>query len=88
MHKDEAKYSTLLEQFVREELNAGVRQFLKEALVRGRDGAKLADAFEFNRFNVVLDFERRVGVVEDDLDVSPTGSVEIPLPEFERLLDY
>jgi hypothetical protein len=87
MHEDETKYSTLLAQFAREELTPGVRQLLKQALARGREGTKLLDAFEFNRFNVVLDFERRTAVAEDDLDVSPAGTVEIRLPEFERLLD-
>jgi len=87
VHEDEAVYPSLIDQFVRDELSVGVRHLLKEALQRGHDGSRLRDEFEFNRFNVVLDFARRIAVVQDDLDISCAGSVEIPLAEFERLLD-
>ena len=84
MRKEETKYPTLIEQFVREELTVDVRQLLKEALAREPEGAKLRSEFQFNRFNVVLDFERMIAVVEDDLDVSPAGTAEIQTGTFKQ----
>jgi hypothetical protein len=78
---------TLIEQFQRYELDPVVRQRLQEALKRGTNGTRLRDEFDFNRFNVLLDFEQGTVVIEDDLDVSPAGRVEFPIAEFERLLD-
>jgi hypothetical protein len=79
-------HATLVEQFVAEELTREVRQLLREAMKRGPDGCKLRDELHFNRFNVLLDFERGVATVNDELDVSPAGTVEILLADFERLI--
>lgn len=79
--------TTLLDEFTRDELDHGARQALQEAMMRGPDGRKLRDELFFNRFNVLLDFEQGTATIEDDLDVSPAGTVEISIAELQRLLD-
>ena len=81
-------HATLAEQFAGEELTRDVRQLLREAMKRGADGCKLRDELHFNRFNVLLDFQRGVATINDELDVSPAGTVEILLADFERLIAW
>jgi hypothetical protein len=77
--------STLLQQFLRLEVNATVRQLLQDALA-DPEPRKARREFEFNRFNVKLDFERQVAVIDDETDTSSAGSVEIELEQFARLI--
>ena len=76
---------SLLDQFVEYEMNPTVRQLLKDAMADPEPRKALRE-FTFDRFNVTLDFERRVAVVDDELDPSPAGSVEMDLEQFDRLL--
>jgi uncharacterized protein YeaC (DUF1315 family) len=79
-------HATLVEQFAGEELTPDVRQLLREAMKRGPDGCKLRDELHFNRFNVLLDYQRGVATINDELDVSQAGTVEMLIADFERLI--
>jgi hypothetical protein len=72
---------SLLEQFVRDECNDHVRGLLNEALASGKTQATVK-RFEFNRFEVALDFEALTATVEDVLDASDDGVQEISLSDF------
>jgi hypothetical protein len=71
----------LLDQFLAHELNDYVRSTLLDAAVVPIAGSKY---FTFNAFNVLLDFERAIAVVENELD--PTASETVDLSEFTRRL--
>ena len=43
--------------------------------------------FEFNVFNIEIDFVKQIVKVEDDLDASDESTVEITLNEFCNLLN-
>lgn len=69
---------SLLEQFLREECTPAVRALICGAASAA--GAGLASRqFEFNRFNLVLDFEAGVAVLDDELDTGPAGSMRMPM---------
>ena len=76
----------LVQQFVEYELSSSVRQLLKDAIADPEPRKALRE-FAFNRFDVALDFERRVAVIQDDLDSSTAGRVELELEQFARLLE-
>ena len=44
------------------------------------------ESFVFNCFEVKLDFVNQVAVLEDEFDVSPSGTLQLPLDEFLRRL--
>ena len=72
-------YATLLEQFLREECTPHVRRLICAAATER--STQVRREFEFNRFNLVLDFEAGRVVLDDELDVSPAGSFELSLDE-------
>lgn len=80
-------YPTLVKQFIESELDHGAREALKEAMKRAPEGRMQRDELTFNRFNVLLDFERGTATISDDLDVSADGTIEMSIGEFERLLN-
>ncbi len=67
----------LLEQFLSEECTPYVRKLICAAAAE--ISKPIRREFEFNRFNLVLDFQTGRAAIDDELDVSPAGSVEIPL---------
>jgi hypothetical protein len=67
---------TLLQEFVREECNSHVRALLKAALA---NSAPPATELSLNRFDVRIDRERGVVVVEDITNANDEGSMEAPL---------
>jgi len=72
-----------MEQFIAQELNASVRSVLNGALEeRARSGDVLLREFEFNCFDVVLDFERGVVRLQDALSSGVESSTELPLSDF------
>lgn len=78
-----ANGGSLMEQFIAQELNASVRSVLNGALdERARSDDVLLREFEFNCFDVVLDFERGVVRLQDALSSGVESSTELPLPDF------
>lgn len=78
-----ANSSSLVEQFVAQELNADVRYVLNGALdERARSDNVLVRGFEFNCFDVVLDFERGVVNLQDSLSSGDESATELPMSDF------
>lgn len=72
---------SLLQQFVREECNDHVCRLLNEAFRHG--STNLGNTrFEFNRFEVQLDFDAQTATLEDVLDTSDAGMQKVPLSSF------
>jgi hypothetical protein len=71
----------LLDQFLTHEVKGPVRSTLIDAVGTPMAGTKY---FTFNAFNVLLDFEQSIAVVEDELD--PTVSEAVDMAEFTRRL--
>jgi len=75
-----ATNQSLLNQFIKEECTPYVRGLICGAIARHKQGASSARAqFEFNRFNLTLDFEDRSATLEDELDTTPSGRLRLPL---------
>lgn len=77
----------LLEGFLQQELDASTREVLRLAIMdAGRlDSVMAVREFEFNLFDVVMDFERKVVVIQDVLLPETDEGVSISLAEFVRL---
>lgn len=73
----------LLKQFIEEECTPYVCRLLKEALEVSTPPSK---RFEFNRFEVTIDHENNVVLVEDILDATDAGVLRVPLEEFATAL--
>jgi hypothetical protein len=76
--------ATLLEEFLNEECTPYVRRLLEEALA---DATAHCRRFEFNRFEITVDRQKGVVLIEDVLDGSDTGLLQVPLSEFIAALD-
>lgn len=78
---------SLLEQFLREEANSHVRELLLGAVsAHGVNPATAQQKFEFNRFEVTLDFLGDIALIEDVLDPTESGEVQLQLAEFVNCL--
>ena len=75
---------TLLEQFLKEECTPYVHGLLQAALTTSAPPCK---RFEFDRFEVTVDREGGIVLVEDVLDATDAGMQRIPLAEFTQALD-
>ena len=71
--------SDLLEQFLAQECMEHVRRLLDAALA---DSTRQRHHFEFNRFEVTIEREANIVVLDDVLDATEAGSRLIPLAEF------
>jgi len=71
--------SDLLEQFITQECTPFVRRLLEVAIA---DATTPRPHFEFNRFEVTIEREANIVVLEDVLDASEGGVRHIPLTEF------
>lgn len=73
----------LVQRFVEQELNSSVRSTLGAALQeRAESKNVLTRYFEFNCFDVSLDFENGVVTLQDVLSSGADSSVEIPISNF------
>ena len=73
----------LLDQFVTWECTPNVRELLRAALRTAKLGTGPSiRRFEFNRFNVTVDCENDVVVLEDVLSPADSGVQQLPLSEF------
>jgi hypothetical protein len=75
--------SDLLEQFITQECTAYVRRLLEDAI---DDSATPRPHFEFNRFEITIDREANIVVLEDVLDATEAGVRHVPLAEFTDAL--
>lgn len=73
----------LLEQFITQECTAYVHRLLEEAIA---DSATPRPHFEFNRFEITIEREESVVVLEDVLDATEAGVRRVPLAEFAAAL--
>jgi hypothetical protein len=75
----------LLHQFLDQEATPHVRELLLQALST-MDEAKGVREFTFNRFNVLVDTQKGTVALQDDLDTSEIGELELSLTEFAAAL--
>jgi hypothetical protein len=78
-------YPSLLEQFLNEECTPHVRKLICEAALN-REPTHTTKEFEFNRFNLKLDFAGGRAILDDELDVRASGSAETSIDELLTLL--
>ncbi|PYB72720.1 hypothetical protein [Pseudomonas soli] len=78
-----ANCGSLMEQFIAQELNASVRSVLNGAIAEraGSDNVLIRE-FEFNCFDVILDFERGVVRLQDALSSGVENYTELLLSDF------
>lgn len=76
--------SALLNEFLTEDADPQIRRKLVDAIREPKNPSTLK--FTFNRFNVVLDFEAKQVVIEDDLTVGPDGEFKLGFEEFVSAL--
>lgn len=78
---------SLLEVFLEQELDDSVSKVLEAAVDEFRaSGAKVAlRSFEFNCFNVILDFENNIVLLEDALACGPESEQKIRLSVFLKV---
>ena len=73
----------LLQRFLRDEANSYVRQLLLSHISDCRAGlAHGRRTFEFNQFNVTIDCESHIAVIEDELNLTPGGETFYSLEDF------
>lgn len=75
--------STLIEQFVDQELDDSVRSILKSAFdERMCSEGVLFREFEFNCFDVSMDFEKSIVTLQDVLSAGENSFLDIPIRDF------
>jgi hypothetical protein len=78
----------LMREFIEEECGTAIRhQLLAEIGKHGATKAEVLREFNYNRFNVYLDFERQEARIQDELDVSNEGTCSMSLAEFAAALN-
>ena len=70
----------LLELFIKEDCDRHAQSVLLTA-IKVKSGTATVEDFTFNRFNVRLDFNADVAVIDDDLNPSD-GECRLPLNRF------
>jgi hypothetical protein len=79
---------SLLKQFLDQDCDAGVRQkLLTEINKHSTVKTDVVREFNFNRFNVHLDFRNGSARIEDELDKSEAGSCMVPIADFSSALN-
>jgi hypothetical protein len=80
--------SNLIDQFFSEEIGIGVKNLILDAVAQHRmHGVLVKKLFEFNRFDLTLDFEAKTALIEDILASEKSGAACIKLDEFLNRLD-
>lgn len=78
---------SLFDEFVIDDVTPYARELIRNAVREHEARPELElESFVFNRFGVKLDFVNQVAVLEDDFDISPSGTLQLPLDEFLRRL--
>ena len=78
---------TLLKQFMTYEMNDYIYDLMIKALDRCRNKIppELKN-FEFNRFEIIIDCEKKIVTITDVLDASEAGIQEVIISEFENTI--
>ena len=77
----------LLTQFLEEDATDKIRQLLMQSIASlEQSNERRVQDFTFNRFNVRIDSEQALVTLEDELDTSEQGKIEIPLAIFTLAL--
>lgn len=75
----------ILEQFLAEEAVPYVRKLIVDAVSEHQAKPnELQKRFEFNRFELTLDFENKSVLIEDILQTGQNGEIHLALDEFLR----
>ena len=78
---------SLLEQFLKEEASSHVRGLIVDAVhSHAKHSTEEQRKFEFNRFEVTLDLDGNVALIEDVLDHTSTGEVRLQIGELVSCL--
>ncbi|MBD8147842.1 hypothetical protein IFT37_19240 [Pseudomonas fluorescens] len=73
----------LIERFVVQKLDDSVRSILKDAFdERKRSKSILLREFEFNCFDVSLDFEKSIVTLQDVLSSEEGNTINVPMRDF------
>jgi hypothetical protein len=75
----------LFELFLREDCDKHAQSVLL-SMIDANSDAKGTEKFTFNRFNVLLDFEHKEAVIDDELNPSD-GECRIPLEIFKSRIE-
>jgi hypothetical protein len=79
--------NSVLQRFLAEEASPYVRKLIADAMSEhGARPAEVQKRFEFNCFEVTLDFAGNAALIEDVLDPDVSGSFRLQLDEFLRCL--
>lgn len=79
---------TLIKRFVAQELDASVRSILKDAFdERMRSKSVRLREFEFNYFDVSLDFEKGIVTLQDVRCAGESSFLDIPMRDFISVCD-
>jgi hypothetical protein len=73
-------YPSLFEQFLSEECTPEVRKLVTDAAAHPVS-ARSKQEFEFNRFDLVLDFDKGTATIQDVTDTSDNGSMSVTISE-------
>ncbi len=75
--------STLIERFVNQELDDSVRSILKSAFEERICSERvLLREFEFNCFDISMDFEKGIVTLQDALSAGENSFLDMPIREF------
>jgi len=78
---------TLLDEFFSEDASTYIKGKLLEAIQKGKTNDSLAvREFTFNRFNVILNFQAREVILQDDLKMGPEDEYKLSIEKFEIIL--
>jgi hypothetical protein len=73
----------ILSEFLAFECDDYVKSLIRDAVQKSNLDKNLkVKKFEFDRFNITMDFENQVVLVEDVLDASEAGTGQFDLDEF------
>jgi hypothetical protein len=74
---------SLIDQFFSEEVSTGVRELILDAVTEHQlHGILIQKVFEFNHFDLTLNFETKTALIEDVLKPEGSSSECVKLDEF------
>ena len=78
---------SVFDQFLEEEVSPSVRKLIEDAMARHSSRPEEVECqFEFDIFDVSINFQSEVVTIASVLDASSAGEQQLPLHEFLRIL--